>query len=418
MPAVRSGGSLADSAMTATMPQPLSALLSQVLVAFTVELDNEFERQIAAAGHPGARLSLMVWLNLLRFVPDEGRPVGDLVTESLLEPSLIKLMLGCLERWGFVTLERGTSSEAAGASLSRAKRHRLVRDGFGSGRGITSTSIVRATLARGAAAKKIWPSLPALIEQRWRARFGADEIDALRRGLQACVDRSTVELPQGFVDVRERSRPLPQRQGPPPRDLPLPVLLSQVLLAFALDFERESPAPLALCANAIRVMGEAGIPEGDIPRLTGSSPETSGIGWQLKPYIVVGPDPAKARGKLVRLSPLGLDARRRYDGLTVKIEERWREAFGAAVVSDVRRALEGILGAEHGDHPLLSEGLVPPGGTIRSGDVAPALGRLDVGAAARRRARDLVVQSEQFVRDPAGTLPHYPLWDMNRGFGP
>ena len=21
-------------------------------------------------------------------------------------------------------------------------------------------------------------------------------------------------------------------------------------------------------------------------------------------------------------------------------------------------------------------------------------------------------------RDPAGTLPHYPLWDMNRGFGP
>jgi len=23
-----------------------------------------------------------------------------------------------------------------------------------------------------------------------------------------------------------------------------------------------------------------------------------------------------------------------------------------------------------------------------------------------------------FVRDPAGTLPHYPLWDMNRGFGP
>jgi hypothetical protein len=80
--------------------------------------------------------------------------------------------------------------------------------------------------------------------------------------------------------------------------------------------------------------------------------------------------------------------------------------------------LERVLGAEHGDHPLMSEGLVPPRGTIRSGDVAPALGRRDVGVAARKRARDLVVQSEQFARDPAGTLPHYPLWDMNRGFGP
>jgi hypothetical protein len=28
------------------------------------------------------------------------------------------------------------------------------------------------------------------------------------------------------------------------------------------------------------------------------------------------------------------------------------------------------------------------------------------------------VQTETFVCDPAGTLPHYPLWDMNRGFGP
>jgi hypothetical protein len=418
MPAVRSSGSTADSAGTATMPRPLSALVSQVLVAFTVELDNEFERQIAAAGHPGARLSLMVWLNLLRFVPDDGRPVGDLVAESLLEPSQIKLMLGCLERWGFVTLQPGTSSKDAGTLIGRTQSGRLLRDGFGSGRGITSTSIVRATLARGVAAKTIWPPLPALIEERWRARFGTDEIEDLRRGLQACVDRSTVELPRGFIDVRERARPFPQRQGLPPRDLSLPVLLSQILLAFALDFERESPAPLALCANAIRVMGDAGIPEGDIPRLTGSSPETSGIGWQLKPYIIVGRDPAKARGKLVRLSPLGLDARRRYDRLTAAIETRWREALGAATVSNLRGALEGILGAEHGDHPLMSEGLVPPRGTIRSGDVAPALGRRDVGVAARKRARDLVVQSEQFARDPASTLPHYPLWDMNRGFGP
>jgi hypothetical protein len=46
------------------------------------------------------------------------------------------------------------------------------------------------------------------------------------------------------------------------------------------------------------------------------------------------------------------------------------------------------------------------------------LGRRDVGAAALQRMRDLVAQTEMFIRDPVGTLPHYPAWDMNRGFGP
>ena len=43
----------------------LSALLSQVLGAFRVEFDNEFERRMGVAGYPGARLSLVVWANLM-----------------------------------------------------------------------------------------------------------------------------------------------------------------------------------------------------------------------------------------------------------------------------------------------------------------------------------------------------------------
>jgi len=42
-----------------------------VLVAFTVEFDNEFERRMSESSHPGARLSLVVWTNLLRFVAEE-----------------------------------------------------------------------------------------------------------------------------------------------------------------------------------------------------------------------------------------------------------------------------------------------------------------------------------------------------------
>ena len=84
----------------------------------------------------------------------------------------------------------------------------------------------------------------------------------------------------------------------------------------------------------------------------------------------------------------------------------------------LRESLQGLFGRQSGSAPLLSEGLLPPPGTVRAGGQAPALGRRDVGVAARQRMRDLVAQTEAFVRDPAGTLPHYPAWDMNRGFGP
>ncbi len=51
----------------------LFALLSQVLVAFTVEFDNEFKRR-CEAGYSGARLSLVVWANIMRFVGEDGIP--------------------------------------------------------------------------------------------------------------------------------------------------------------------------------------------------------------------------------------------------------------------------------------------------------------------------------------------------------
>jgi hypothetical protein len=392
--------------------RPLSALLSQILVAFTIELDNEFERQM---NDPGARSSLVVWSNLIRFVPSTGISVREIVADSLLEQTEIKLMLGCLERWGFVTLQPGSTQKMPAVRL---KRGLPVRDGFGSGRGISGDWIVRLTEARGEKAKEVWPPLFQMIESRWQKRFGRDDIAAIRDCLATIVDQLEVELPQGFVDVRYRKRGFPARRTRKASDLPLSTLLGHALLAFAIEFERESAAPLALCANAIRVLGEEPIRESEIPRLTGSSPETSGIGWQLKPYIQVERNPAAGRGKVVRLSPRGLYAQQNYFRLVAEIEKRWQSQFGKDTVDGLRESFEALLNAEKGERLLLSEGLMPPSGTVRAGDVAPALGRRDLGTAAKQRARELVAQTEDFVRDPAGTLPHYPLWDMNRGFGP
>ena len=60
---------------------PLSALLSQALVAFTIEADNEAEHRLPhrttshgrAAGPPGPWLvSLAMWENCLRYLTDDG----------------------------------------------------------------------------------------------------------------------------------------------------------------------------------------------------------------------------------------------------------------------------------------------------------------------------------------------------------
>jgi hypothetical protein len=234
----------------------------------------------------------------------------------------------------------------------------------------------------------------------------------LRRSLEAIERQIDLELPQGLPGAILKLPEFAPRKSAAEDGMPLPVLLSRVLLAFALDFEHDSRAPISMCANAIRVLSDEPIPESEIPKRTGCSEETSGIGWQLKPYVTVERDPARGRGKFVRLSEAGMKTQHKYHRLAREIEERWLERFKGAT-EQLREALTTLLKRSE-----LSEGLKPPPGTTRADVQTPALGRREIGPAARQRKRDLVVQTEGFVRDPAGALPHYPLWDMNRGFGP
>jgi len=291
-----------------------------------------------------------------------------------------------------------------------------LRNGWGSGRGIRADWIVRLT-PKGRTASEIWPALFDAIEQRWEARFGKNQINRLRQSLQDIQCQLEFELPRVLPPSWEGSTEFPPRSSHP-ENLPLPTLLSQLLLTFRLEFDRESMTPLELCANTLRVLSEKPIHLADIPRLTGGSPESTDIGWQLKPYVVISPDTEATRGKVVCLSPRGLRAQQMYHRLIGEIEERWEERFGKEKISRLRESLQGLFDRHGADGPLLSQGMIAPSGTVRAGDHAPALGRRDVGAAARQRMRDLVAQTEAFIRDPAGTLPHFPLWDMNRGFGP
>jgi len=398
--------------------RPLSALLSQVLVAFTVELDSEFELRMAQLGFPGGRLSLAAWLNLLRFVGESPLSVGELTIQSLMEQTQIKHMLGCLERWGFVWVGTPRSVSKASLIAPMQARHGL-QDAWGSGRGINARTNVQLT-PMGVKASEVWEPLPNAVENRWRKRFGDEAASDVRQALEAIQNQFKFDLPHGLVDTRWRRRPFPAKSRESARNLSLPTLLSQLLLVFAIEFEPRSDTPLALCANTIRVLSEVPTPEAELPCLTGCSPEMCGLGWQLKPFVAVQPDPAAKRGKALNLTTRGLLAQQQYTQLTADIEKDWEKRFGAQQVSRLRNALLKLFDMEgNGPYPLLiSEGLVPPQGVVRSGGSAPALGRMDVGSAALKRMRDLVIQTEAFVADPVHALPHYPMLDMNRGFGP
>jgi hypothetical protein len=180
------------------------------------------------------------------------------------------------------------------------------------------------------------------------ARFGSDEIATLRRSLEDIAAQLDLDLPHGLpapgkLDITYKARSAKTRSAHDGVPLPLPALLSQVLLAFTLEFQRESRVPLWLCANTLRVLSDQPILASEIPHLTGCSPETSGIGWQIRPFIVVESAPAPRRGKLVRLSPGGLLARENYFRVASAVEKRWETRFGKEKISRLGASLSGLF---------------------------------------------------------------------------
>jgi methyltransferase (TIGR00027 family) len=333
-------------------PLALSALLSQALVAFTIELDNEAEHRLPhrTTNPTGAGLADGTWLtsvamfeNCLRFVTGQPITVGELQTLARTGTNL-----DGMRRWGYITID-GT-----------AKKIHHGRPGPG--------AVLRAT-ARGLQARQIWLPLPAVIEQRWTERFGAGPIGQLRQALLAVAGQLDPGLPDtlpilGQVLFSRGPDPaLPPRPEPPDvATLPLSALLSRVLLAFALDYEASSEVSLAVGANLLRVLGEDGTRLRDLPVMTGISKEA--VAWAMGVLIrarlaVEEPDPAASRGQVARLTPRGALARGLYLEFLGAVEDRWGDRFGRDAIEALRRPLEALAVGAGGQPPPLFQGLEP-----------------------------------------------------------
>ena len=357
-PSEPSRSSRSSASPASSAPEPgalsLSALLSQALVAFTIEFDNEAEHRLphrttdhGASGHGDGDpttwlVSLVMWENCLRHVTDQPITVGELETRARTGTNL-----DGMRRWGYITID-GT-----------ARKIHKGRPG--------PDAVLRATAA-GLRAREVWLPLSGLIEQRWRERFGAGQVDGLRESLATVVGQLDPGLPDclpilGAALLSRGPDPaLPPAGHVDPAGLPLSALLSRGLLSFALEYEHETGLSLAISANVLRVLGADGTRRRDLAPLTGTSKEA--VSWALGILIrehltAEEPDPTKSRGKIARLSPRGLHAQHLYHEFAGTIEQRWRQRFTGSAIDGLRTSLEALATAPDGEPPPLFRGLEP-----------------------------------------------------------
>ena len=365
---------------------PLSTLLSQALVAFTIEFDNEAEHRLPhrTTSHgrttgPGPTpwlVSMNMYLNCLQHVPEQGIRLSEMRRLARAETNLNGMM-----RWGYIYLAPDPNDPRP----KPPKSEWMVYSKPG-----------------GRLAQQIWQPLLPAIEDRWRQRFGPAAIDQLRQTLIQIASKLDPGLPDcmPMVGYGLYSEPLNSKLKKRPQHtdiaqvqnyekLPLPALLSRVLLTWALEFENESSVSLGISANVLRVLDEKPTPVRDLPDRTGTSAEQVSIatGWLSRHgFAVIQPAPPPDRGKQIRLNEKGLLAQESARKLQINIEKRWQTRFGQDVIANLRAQLTPIVKDGSAENSPLFAGLQPyPDGW---------------------RAR---------VKTPQ-RLPHYPLVSHRGGF--
>jgi len=107
----------------------LSGLLSQVLVAFTIECDNEFERQMphrtsnygstAGRGAGPWLVSVAMWWTCMRFVGADGITVAELTRRARTGTNLPGMTCQAVRR-----VQRGNQHGDGGTRQAGNRRHR------------------------------------------------------------------------------------------------------------------------------------------------------------------------------------------------------------------------------------------------------------------------------------------------------
>lgn len=339
-------------------PLPLPTLLSQILVAFTIEFDNEAERRLPhrttahGVSAPDALyapwlVSMVMWFNCMQHLGDGPIPLRELERRARTPTNLHGM-----QRWGYVLV----TNDSGDPFDFRPQPRR-------------ASSQVRATPA-GDVVRQTWAPLFAVIEDRWRDRFGTIEVDSLRDAAKAIAAKVQPHLPDcmpilGYGLRNDNLVKKPSRQESDLFDvasLPLPSLLARVLLSFAIEFEGESQISLAICANVIRVLKSEGIRVRDLPALSGVSKEAVAMAFGIlrkAHLIVIEKESRQSPWHSARLTAAGLEMQTAYLARLAEIEKSWQSQFGKAELKALREAAETIVGEPNNADSPLMHGIEP-----------------------------------------------------------
>jgi hypothetical protein len=297
----------------------LPVLLSRVLVQYAREwaaIDVGLERPP----------TLLQWSNLLRPVGGDGVRLSDAHVAARVSRRVLR-------------------------SAFRDRRWFVVDPGDG-GRG---SQVVHLT-EDGAAALDAGRARFEKVDAAWRERFGARSVDRVRSALEAFVAGLDLELPHfpmpyGPADWRVTGGAAVPAEPPAPahgtdwpvvlRDggrstvagLPLPALLSQAFVAFAIDYEAGGRGSMAARAMLGRIPPHGIAADRPLP----SWLERDG-------YVAREPDPDRPRKQLLRLTAKGAKAAASCDRWMADVEDEWRRIHGDAAVDRLRAALGALAG--------------------------------------------------------------------------
>ena len=334
---------------------PLPTLLGRAIGAFTLDYDQarRGDRSIPQLG---------TWANALRVLDADGTDQRQLARRAVISRRVAEVVVNRLERHRRVAVER----RAIEGKRGKAK-------------------IVRLT-ASGEAGRASAAALVDKMQGDWRQRFGNATIDQLRDALSTVADRLPVELPHypaayGAADPSVTGgNYIPEDPGPPripahgqdwpvvlrepgkeARHLPLVALLSQVLAAFAIDYERERFGSLPAVSNFLRFVGDDGVTLGRAQALGG----VAGNGKTLHERhldVVVEPGRPRDMSRRVFLTPKARRVRDAYPRLVMEIEDRWREQYASTIppMCTALMAMNERFDADLNDYPSTTAWILRP----------------------------------------------------------
>ena len=331
------GKKRAQSALTST---PIPVLLSHAFASFTHDYHQSAERTTPHLG---------VLSNVLRLIGDKGLDQRKLGKLAILSRRALKVAVRNADEMGWLRVENVPK--------------------------VRGLQMLRLTPA-GRKARTTGERLIKEVESSWRGRFGNDRVAELHKSLAALAEHFEIELPYyltgyGPEDLQVTGGNYNPEQPGPPRspahglewpvvfrdpegdvaDLPLPALLSQVLAAFTIDYERERLGWLAIASQFVHLVADEGTTLGQISQSAGSATRASLKYWVngsgkplLERHLIVVVEPGKPHdmNRRVYLTPKGRRMRDSYPCAVMEIEQNWQSLYGSDLLANLRTTLESL----------------------------------------------------------------------------